>query len=50
MNRSLVGNWPLTLLVVVLGSLFLVLVGLLMGGLWKTLTQVNTWTSVVGWL
>ena len=30
-----------------LGSIFLVLVGLLMGAAFKTITQVNSWSSVV---
>lgn len=47
MNRGWVGNWPLTIVAVLLGSLFAVAVGLLMGGLSKTTGQVNTWSSIV---
>jgi ABC-2 type transport system permease protein len=47
LNRQLVGNWPLTLLVVLFGLLFVVAVGLLMGSLFKNTMQVNTWASLV---
>jgi len=41
------GNWPVTLLALILGSLFAILVGLAMGGFFKTIAQVNTWSSVL---
>jgi ABC-2 type transport system permease protein len=46
LNKAYTGNWPVTILTLILGSLFLVLVGLAMGGFFKTITQVNTWSSV----
>ena len=46
LNKAWTGNWPVTILTLILGSLFLVLVGLAMGGFFKTITQVNTWSSV----
>ncbi len=47
LNQGWVGNWPITALAVLLGSLFLVAVGLLMGALFRTTMQVNTWASLV---
>jgi ABC-2 type transport system permease protein len=47
MNNGLQGAWPLTVLTVLSASVFLVLVGLLMGGLFRTSGQVNTWSSLV---
>lgn len=47
LNRGWTGNWPMTLVALLLGSLFVVAVGLLMGGLFHTTNQVNTWASVV---
>ena len=46
-NRQFVRNWPLTLLVVLLGMLFVVGVGLVIGSFLKNTMQVNTWASVV---
>lgn len=46
LNKSWTGNWPVTILTLILGSLFLVLVGLAMGGFFKTIAQVNTWSAV----
>lgn len=46
-NRQLVGNWPLTLLTIMLGLLFVVAIGLLMGTLFDNTMQVNTWASFV---
>jgi len=46
LNKSWTGNWPVTLLALVIGSLFLVLLGLAMGGFFKTIAQVNTWSGV----
>jgi ABC-2 type transport system permease protein len=46
LNKSWTGNWPVTLLALLLGSLFLILVGLAMGGFFKTIAQVNTWSGV----
>jgi ABC-type polysaccharide/polyol phosphate export permease len=47
MGRGLAGNWALTLAALLLGALFTVMVGLLMGGLFQTTAQVNTWSSIV---
>lgn len=47
LNNKLVGNWPLTLLTILLGLLFVVAVGLLMGSLFQNTMQVNTWASLV---
>jgi ABC-2 type transport system permease protein len=47
LNKSWTGNWPVTLLALILGSLFSILVGLAMGGFFKTIAQVNTWSSVL---
>lgn len=47
LNNGFTGNIPLVLAAVVLGSVLLVQVGLLMGAAFKTVTQVNSWSSVV---
>ncbi len=47
LNDGWVGKPALTLLAVILGSLFLVVVGLLMGGLFRNTHQVNTWSTLV---
>ena len=46
-NYKLVSNWPLTLLTVFLGLLFIVAVGLFMGSLFQNTMQVNTWAGLV---
>jgi ABC-2 type transport system permease protein len=46
-NRRFVQNWPLTLLTIVLGLLFVVGVGLVIGSLLKNTMQVNTWAGLV---
>lgn len=46
-NYKLIGNWPLTLLTVLSGVLFVVAIGLLMGALFENTMQVNTWASGV---
>jgi ABC-2 type transport system permease protein len=46
-NRQHIQNWPLTLLTIVLGLLFVVGVGLVIGGLLNNTMQVNTWASLV---
>ena len=46
-NRKFIQNWPLTMLTIVLGLLFVVGVGLVIGSLLKNTMQVNTWASVV---
>ncbi len=46
LNRQLVGNWPLTLLTILAGLLLVVAIGLLMGSLFQTTMQVNTWASL----
>ena len=47
LNHKLVGNWPLTLLTLLLGLLFVVAVGLFMGSLFQNTMQINTWASLV---
>lgn len=47
LNRQMVGNWPLTTLSILLGLLLVVAIGLLMGSLFQTTMQVNTWASLV---
>ena len=47
LNRQMVGNWPLTLLTILLGLLLIVAIGLLTGSLLQTTMQVNTWASLV---
>jgi len=47
MNKGWVGNWPITFVTLVLGSLFVVMVGLLMGSLFQNAHQVNTWSSII---
>jgi ABC-2 type transport system permease protein len=47
LNRGWTGNWPVTILALLLGALFLIAVGLLMGGFLHTTMQVNTWTGIV---
>ena len=49
-NYKLVGNWPLTMLTVLLGLLFVVAIGLFMGSLFQNTMQVNTWASLVVFL
>ena len=46
-NRQIVVNWPLTVLTILSGLLLIVAIGLLMGSLFRTTMQVNTWASVV---
>ena len=46
-NRQFVRNWPLTFLTVLVGLLFVVGVGLVIGTLLKNTMQVNTWASLV---
>lgn len=46
-NRHLVRDWPLTLATMVLGLLFVVGVGLVIGSLLNNTMQVNTWASLV---
>jgi ABC-2 type transport system permease protein len=46
-NRQLIGNWLFTSLTILVGLLFVVAVGLLMGGLLNNTMQVNTWASSV---
>jgi len=47
MNDGFTGNVPATLATLFVGSLFLVMVGLLMGAIFKTVSQVNSWSSLV---
>jgi ABC-2 type transport system permease protein len=46
-NHKLIGNWPMTLLTILLGVLFVVAIGLLMGSLFRNTMQVNTWAGLV---
>ena len=45
-NRQWVGNWPLTTLTILVGMLLIVAIGLLMGSLFQTTMQINTWASL----
>ena len=47
LNHKLIGNWPLTLLTVLLGILLVVAIGLLMGSLCQNVMQVNTWAGLI---
>lgn len=47
LNRGWRGDWPLTFTAIVLGMLFMVAIGLLMGSLFRNTIQVNTWGSVI---
>jgi ABC-2 type transport system permease protein len=47
LNRHYIQSWPLTILTIVLGMLFVVGVGLVVGSLLKNTMQVNTWASMV---
>jgi ABC-2 type transport system permease protein len=46
-NRQSIQSWPLTLLTIVVGLLFVVGVGLVIGSVLKNTMQVNTWASIV---
>jgi ABC-2 type transport system permease protein len=46
-NRAFIRSWPLTSLTAVLGLLFVVGVGLVIGSVLKNTMQVNTWASMV---
>ncbi|HEU4833593.1 MAG TPA: ABC transporter permease [Pyrinomonadaceae bacterium] len=46
-NSRLIDNWPLTLLTVLLGVLFVVAVGLVMGSFFQNTMQVNTWAGLI---
>ena len=45
-NHQMIGNWPLTMLTIVFGLLLIVSIGVLMGSVFKTTMQVNTWASI----
>ncbi len=45
-NHQMIGNWPLTMLTIVFGLLLIVSIGLLMGSIFQTTMQVNTWASI----
>ncbi|MBN1438258.1 MAG: ABC transporter permease [Anaerolineales bacterium] len=47
LNRGWTGAWPVTFLALLVGALFMVLTGLLMGTLLHATMQVNTWSTVV---
>jgi ABC-2 type transport system permease protein len=47
LNHKMIGNWPLTVLTILLGLLFVVAIGLFMGSLFQNTMQVNTWASLV---
>jgi ABC-2 type transport system permease protein len=46
LNRHLISNWPMTVLTIMLGILLIVAIGLVMGSLFQTTMQVNTWASL----
>ncbi len=46
-NRQLIGNWLLTSITILLGLVFVVAIGLVMGSLLNNTMQVNTWASSV---
>lgn len=46
-NYKVVGNWPMTMLTILLGMLLLVAIGLFLGSLLQNTMQVNTWASIV---
>jgi ABC-2 type transport system permease protein len=46
-NHKLINDWPLTLLTMLLGLLFVVAIGVFMGSLFQNAMQVNTWASLV---
>lgn len=45
-NYQMIGNWPLTMLTILSGLLLIVSIGLLMGSIFKSTMQVNTWASI----
>jgi len=47
LNDGFSGHAVVTILAVILGTLFLVMGGLLLGAVFSTTTQLNTWSSVV---
>jgi ABC-2 type transport system permease protein len=47
LSQGLTGDLPVTIIIVLLGSLFMVAVGLLIGGLCHTTAQVNTWATII---
>jgi ABC-2 type transport system permease protein len=47
LNRHSIQNWPLTSLTIVVGLLFVVGVGLVIGSVLKNTMQVNTWAGLV---
>lgn len=46
LNRQMIGNWPMTMLTILLGLFLVVAIGLVMGSLFQTTMQVNTWASI----
>lgn len=46
-NRQFIRSWPLTILTMLLGMLFVVGVGLVIGSVLQNTMQVNTWASFV---
>lgn len=46
-NRQLIGNWPLVVLTILLGLVFVVAVGVFLGSLLNNTMQVNTWAGTV---
>ncbi len=47
LNKGWTGNWPITVLAVLLGSVFVVAVGLFFGSVLRTTRQVNTWSGIL---
>jgi len=46
-NRDSIQNWPLTSLTILVGLLFVVGVGLVIGSVLKNTMQVNTWAGLI---
>jgi ABC-2 type transport system permease protein len=46
-NRQSIQNWPMTALTILVGLLFVVGVGLVIGSVLKNTMQVNTWASLI---
>jgi ABC-2 type transport system permease protein len=47
LNEGWSGDWTVTILALLTGSMFLVAIGLLMGSLLRTTMQVNTWSTII---
>jgi ABC-2 type transport system permease protein len=47
LNQGWQGTWPVTVLAILLGSLFIIAVGLILGSAFNNIHQVNTWSSII---